>query len=463
MHHQNDLVSQVSFFPDTPSPTDWVHPKGIAAGHSWTISNSLVNNFRYGLTRDSFTLGGDANTNGVFFRFIYEPRDFTYSTSRTTPVHNFTDDLSWTRGNHSMQYGTNIRLVRNNRLSFGGSYDYATTTQAAYRRIARACVNNARNASGACTQGAIGGGNNSDYTTVQAIWDDGLGFGDNLFIHPQYATFYAYSTIGTSDYHAAQFSFRKRFSRGSYFDFNYTLSHSYDLSSSTETGDFPSGYIAGGNAVILQPLDLNSNRAQSDFDVRHLINANFGYDLPFGRGRRYFSGMSKVANSILGGWKLTGIYRWNSGFPLLQPYDDGRWATNWNVQSNGVAIRPLKTSPTRTGDPNAFSDPVAAYRSYRNAYPGEIGDRNQLRGMSFVQLDTGVMKIFDLPWEDTRVVFRWDVFNLTNTQRFSGVLAANRLLGRDPYADGVPSADFGKFTRILGTPRVMQFALRIEF
>ncbi|MDX2032162.1 MAG: TonB-dependent receptor [Blastocatellia bacterium] len=843
LHHQNDTVTQVRFFPDTPSPTDWVHPQGIAAGHSWTVSNSLVNIFRYGLTRDSFTLGGDANTNAVLFRFIYEPRDFTYSTSRVTPVHNFTDDLSWTRGNHSTQFGANIRLVRNSRTSFDNSYDFATTnptyydlsgdvllvdetdnnpifrnvssasntslrdslaavigrfaqygfglnydrdgnllpagtgaqrrfateeyelygqdswrirpnltltygvrwttstpvyetnglqvkptqsladffqrrvqgaeagrpnnellqidlagkangrsgyysqdwnnfapsvsaawspnfdnawlkrifgenrttlrggfrmvydrigsalavgfdnntalgftagpssgpnlynvgsrlapaltgllqeyrsfsgipllrkqtfplqadadesqrieqslddrlttpysytfnaslgrdfghgftleasyvgrigrnllasrdtahfnnlrdpksgvdwytamrgliglreqnaqisavqkipyfenlfpglagnynilgvstpltaTQAAYRRIARACVNNVRDASGACAQGAIGGANTTDYTTVQAIWDDGLGYGDNLFIHPQYATFYAYSTIGTSDYHGAQFSFRKRFSRGSYFDFNYTMSHSFDISSSSETGNF-NGYIAGGNAVILQPLDLKANRAQSDFDVRHLVNANFGYDLPIGRGRRFFGGMSKAVDAIFGGWKLTGIYRWNSGFPLSQPYDDGRWATNWNVQSNGVAIRPLQTSPTRTGDPNAFSDPVAAYRSYRNAYPGEIGDRNLLRGMSFVQIDTGVIKNIDLPWENTRVVFRWDTFNLTNTQQFSGLIGANRVLGRDPYAGGDPSADFGKFTRVLGTPRVMQFALRIEF
>jgi hypothetical protein len=73
------------------------------------------------------------------------------------------------------------------------------------------------------------------------------------------------------------------------------------------------------------------------------------------------------------------------------------------------------------------------------------------------------MKSFRLPWEGKQVVFRWDTFNLTNTQRFTGVISDNRRLGRDPYLGGTPSADFGKFTRIQGTPRVMQFALRIEF
>jgi hypothetical protein len=185
--------------------------------------------------------------------------------------------------------------------------------------------------------------------------------------------------------------------------------------------------------------------------------------LAFGRGRAFLSGASKWAEAIWGGWKVTGIFRWNSDLPSDQPFDDGRWARNWNVQSNGVAIRPLDSSPTRTGDPNLFSDPVAACRSYRNPYPGEVGDRNVLCLPGFVQFDSGVMKSFSLPWESRCVVFRWDTFNLTNTQHFTGVISDNRRLGRDPFLNGTPSADFGKFTRIQGTPRVMQFVLRIEF
>src|SRR5215475_9583295 len=108
------LVS-VSRFPDTPAPTAWRHPEGLAVNHTWTISNSLVNNFTYGLTREAFTNGGDSDLNSIVFRFIYQPLNFTRGQDRTTPVHNFVDDLSWTKGNHAMQSGGNFRYISNSR------------------------------------------------------------------------------------------------------------------------------------------------------------------------------------------------------------------------------------------------------------------------------------------------------------------------------------------------------------
>ncbi len=72
----------------------------------------------------------------------------------------------------------------------------------------------------------------------------------------------------------------------------------------------------------------------------------------------------------------------------------------------------------------------------------------------------GLYKSFNLPWEGSKVVFRWETFNVTNTQAFTTL--ANRRLGTDPYL-GTPAADWGRFTGIQGDARVMQFALRIEF
>ena len=145
------------------------------------------------------------------------------------------------------------------------------------------------------------------------------------------------------------------------------------------------------------------------------------------------------------GWTLTGIGRFNTGLPAPSPFDDGRWSTNWNVQSNGFAIRPIEASPTRTGDPNLFADPVAAYRSYRNSYPGEYGERNHLRYPNYFVLDMGLYKSFNLPWEGSKVVFRWETFNVTNTQAFTGL--ASRALAQDPYL-GTPAAAWGRFTGI---------------
>src|SRR5215475_14380464 len=134
LNYQNDtsLVS-VSRFPDTPAPTTWRHPEGLAVNHTWTISNSLVNNFTYGLTREAFTNGGDTNGSQISFRFIFQPLNFSTGTVRTTPVHNFVDDLSWTKGNHAMQYGGNVRLISNNRTTFGNSFDNATFNPTGYQ------------------------------------------------------------------------------------------------------------------------------------------------------------------------------------------------------------------------------------------------------------------------------------------------------------------------------------------
>ena len=44
----------------------------------------------------------------------------------------------------------------------------------------------------------------------------------------------------------------------------------------------------------------------SDFDVRHLINANAIYELPFGKSRKFFNGVNKWADAVIGGWTMTG-------------------------------------------------------------------------------------------------------------------------------------------------------------
>ena len=827
-NYQNDHSTGVRRFPDTPAPVNWQHPTGFAIGHTWTVSNSLVNNFRYGLTRDAFTNGGDSQQNSVTFRFIYQPLNFSRTLSRVTPVHNFVDDVTWNKGNHTIQTGGNVRLVSNSRSAQGQSFDFATVNPSFYdfsgdvlltddfgdpifanvggspddlrdalatvigrfsqyninqnyaksgsllpvgtpiprtfktqeyefyaqdswrlrpnltlsyglrwststpvyeshglqvaptvslgdifnSRVAGAAagtpfndlikidlagkvnkkpgyykqdwnnfapsvavawqpafkhgvfgalfgdhkstirgglrksfdhlggalavgfdlnstlgyrlspsiaantfnvsdrlgplftgpgqnvrilpglpitptltfplitpadedqriessldssittpsnynynvswgrdlgkgysiefsyvgrraknllvsrdvmhLNNLKDPQSGdtwysairklialrytsapitsvgkipyfenivpglagtynvlgvptvltATQAAyrrvafrsVGGRNTTDYTFVQLLWDDGLGHGNNLFFHPQYAAFVALSSLGESDYHSMQVSFRKRLSKNFGFDLNYTYGHSLDTASGNETTG--SGY---GGTLILNPLVLRENRGNSDFDIRHIINFNYLYGLPIGRGQRFMSNAGRVANGILGGWQLTGIFRYNTGLPSGQPYDDARWATNWNVQSNTVALTGLQSSPTRNVEPNLFTNPVAAYRAYRNAYPGEAGDRNILRDQSYIVLDAGLYKAFNLG-ENKKVVFRWEVFNVTNTQRLTGVDGDGFGLPRDPFlynpSAGVgnpPPSTFGNLTAIQGSPRIMQFALRFEF
>jgi Carboxypeptidase regulatory-like domain len=327
-----------------------------------------------------------------------------------------------------------------------------TSTQRAYMRIALP---------------AVGGLNVTDYTFLQsgARWDDKpASIFNNTFVNPQYAALNTWSTFALSNYNSAQISIRQRLSRDITFDFNYTLSHSLDDASGLQNaGNFSSA------SLIFNPLNPELNYASSDFDVRHVINANWLVGLPFGRGKAFLSDPGRVTNALLGGWRMTGIFRWNSGLPAGRPFANQRWATNWQVSSGMVRVRPVVTSPGDIkGEPNLFADPQAAFLSWRDPRPGEAGDRNILRAPGYFSLDAGLHKTFKMPWENHELTFRWEVFNVTNTQRLTGFSGTG--LTTDPFLlGGTVPADFGKLT---GTQaplsetkagRVMQFALRYTF
>jgi len=99
----DDHVNSAQWLPDTTAPAIWSHPSGIAIGHTWMISNNLVNNMRYGYTRQAFTSSGDSTGNDISFRFVFQPNGQLHDISRVTPVHNITDDVSLTHGKHIFQ------------------------------------------------------------------------------------------------------------------------------------------------------------------------------------------------------------------------------------------------------------------------------------------------------------------------------------------------------------------------
>jgi len=284
------------------------------------------------------------------------------------------------------------------------------------------------------------------------------------FFNPQYGALSAWGTIAKSNYHGFSASLRQRF-HDLQWDFNYTYSHSLDNASGLQTS------TTYGGAFIENAIRPNDNYANSDFDIRHQINANVIYQLPIGRGKRFGGSMNRGLDALIGGWQISGIYRWNTGLPNGQPYDTGQWSTNWEVQSNVTMVGHVPTCPTR-GDannaPKLFGcDTVAAYQSYRPSYPGETGQRNILREPGYVNLDMGLSKIFTMPWsEKQKLALRWEVFNVTNTQHLTGADANNSDLAVDPDAKLLniqPPNDWSNFTKIQGTPRVMQVGLRFSF
>lgn len=336
------------------------------------------------------------------------------------------------------------------------------STQRIYRLAARDCANNAPRdpVTGNCPTGVvdIGGLDILDWTFVQLLIDD-RGIVPNMFFHPQYAAFSSFGSTAKSNYNAAVFSFRQRLGRTLTYDINYTFSKSFDNASGLQTGG------SYGSQFILNPLRPDDNYAPSDFDARHVVNANFIFEAPFGRGRAYFSDLNKVADVFLGGWQLSGVFRFNTGLPLSSPFDQAQWATNWNVQSNGTLTTPIRVGTVRSTQ-NLFSDPQAAFRAFRNARPGETGPRNNFRLPGYSSLDLGLSKSFNMPYgENHRLQIRWEVFNVANFQSLlnGGESRATYGLPQDPNLGTAPS-NFGQiFTDIQGSPRSMQFGLRYSF
>lgn len=305
---------------------------------------------------------------------------------------------------------------------------------------------------------SLPGFNSNDWTTTQDDLDNLSG--RRLFYQPQYGALAVYSTIASSDYHGGTLSIRQRFKNELTFDFNYTLSKSMDDVSGLQTD-------APFTPFILNAENIKQARAVSDFDVRHLINANALWQMPIGRGK-WINTENGLLDAIVGGWQLTGIFRWNSGLPVEAPLDFGGWPTNWNRRNYTVRIQPIEASPTRGSDAahpaNLFSDPVAAFHSFRSGNPGERGDRNIFRYPGFVTIDMGLGKTWNMPWsENHKFQLRWEVFNLTNTQRLTSVDGFVQAV--DPFnPSATPTGSFGNFTAVQSPgPRVMQFGLRYSF
>jgi hypothetical protein len=314
----------------------------------------------------------------------------------------------------------------------------------------------------------------NDWTDAQAqadiaLFDAGL---PTRFMQPQYGALSVWSTIGNSNYNAFTISLRQRL-RSWTLDFNYTYSHSLDDASGLQTETSGYGNSNGNGAFIVNPIQQRDNYGNSDFDIRHSINATALWQMPFGKGRALMRNANGVVQAILGGWQLSGIFRWNTGLPTESPFDDARWATNWNVQARVTPTAPItQTCPVRptTGAPKLFGDGCdikKIYQGFRNAYPGESGPRNYIRLPGYVDTDLGLAKTWNMPWsENHQLQLRWDVFNVANIQRF-GLVSITRTgfgVARDPARRNLnPPTAWSNLTQIQGRPRVMQVAARYSF
>lgn len=102
--------------PSAPMQTIADHSKGFALGYIVVLNPTMVNSFHWGYTRQSFGVLG--NTDQQWNTFLGLDQGINFSHSFQLPLHNFVDDFTWTKGTHSFQFGTSIKIARNPRTSF---------------------------------------------------------------------------------------------------------------------------------------------------------------------------------------------------------------------------------------------------------------------------------------------------------------------------------------------------------
>jgi hypothetical protein len=267
-------------------------------------------------------------------------------------------------------------------------------------------------------------------------------------LNPANGQFFGYldtvSDEGWQNYHGLLINAQQRAVHGISGGGNYTLSTCEGL---INQGGGPlnvaTGYLQP-ISVVNPPSDadrkkmLESDKGRCSSWRRHILNLNASYETP------QFGG--PAVRMLASGWRISGIYRYQSGAPLTVTTGTDRALSGMQAsiqRANQVKDNPYGAKTlTNWFDPTAFAQPaLGTYgNSVRNAFDGpgrQTVDLSLIRSFRFA---TG-----------QRIEARVEAFN-----------AFNRFVWDNPNTT-LSSASFGRITSTGSDPRVMQFALRYEF
>ena len=249
-------------------------------------------------------------------------------------------------------------------------------------------------------------------------------------------------------------SAQRPFTRGLLLVANYAYTHELD-NGSNGSGD-------GDETSPQNPLCLRCEWASGAWDARHVVNGNVVYELPFGRGGSRLN--HSVSRALVSGWQITTTALGRTGFPvnvLLPSSSISPYGNSGTLRPNRVPGVSLTPAGGRTIahwiNPAAFTVPAA----------GTLGNasRNLLRGPGTWQVDTGLAKSFSLA-ERARLQFRSEFYNVFNHPQFGQPQA---IFGQGGFGTiinpiNLNTAIVNPITPVgSGTPRQVQFALRLDF
>jgi hypothetical protein len=269
----------------------------------------------------------------------------------------------------------------------------------------------------------------------------------------------------SSIYHGGQAVVRNRPWHGLQLQGSYTFAKTID-----QLSDAFNNRITGGRPF--DNMNIRLDRARSDFDIRHRLVSGFTYEVPFFKSNRW-----------LGGWVATGIVQLQSGVPFSvyhsgqDPNADGYLTDRAAFIGAGGLQGAIKTNQSPANgyfDPAQFVGMVTLATSSRFGSGGvaqiaaacgpgngviisttrwwcngTLG-RNVLTGPGFANMDFGLHKKFRVT-EHSNLQLQANAFNLFNHPNFG--LPVNNL----------NSSQVGRSTFTLGTPRVIQLAIRYDF
>ena len=296
-----------------------------------------------------------------------------------------------------------------------------------------------------------------------SITQNTLANGPIRSLNPQingYNGFQIFDNSAYSHYNSLQTTVSRRWSHG-YFQAAYTYSRSLDVNSSGNTAF---------NTAFNNETDLRNGYGPSDFDRPHRLSVSYRYDLPF------FSGATGWQHVAFGGWAISGITIIQSGTPFSiidsaagSVYEGAGYTTT--LTANLAAGGSIGKGYTGGGIGNELANGYLNAANFVHApylyYPGgvctdptgntcvtEFGDlgRNNYRGPYQQNWDFSLMKNFKLT-ERFGLRFGTDFFNIWNHANFAN----------PAVTDVEAGSAFGKIISTVGTPRLIQFSLRLTF
>jgi hypothetical protein len=324
------------------------------------------------------------------------------------------------------------------RVAYLGSHGYRNTANTDYNTIPPQICSDAAG----CTSGGIG---TARGTVPQGAQYIPVGTRPN----PYLSGGGIWTSQGISSYNALQLDVKKSFTHGLAFRTNYTYSRNFD------NGSSPTGSQAQNQQSSLLDLrDPKRDYGRSALDFTHQASGNFSYELPFGRGKPFLSGLGGVADKVVGGWQVNGIVSLLSGFSFTPLVGSSR---SGNGNTNSPPDRPNE-NPAFTGsnfigsvdkwfDPTAFSLPTVGTF-------GNVG-RGVMEGPGVATFDFSVFKNIPIR-ERMNLSFRAEFFNITDRTNLS-------LPNPTIFSGANISPSAGRITSTSTTSRQIQFGLKVIF